>query len=121
MDRHEWVFLTCDFLVKEISVSHGSHPEPILVGPFLRIGMASLEETIKALTSTTPSGGCCTIGDSSFLVRYCSDSWEWEYRGNIYYDPQDLAEAILRKSGPSSRLVRFFTGRIPDQRRVSRT
>ncbi len=82
--------------------------------------MATLEETIKELTTRTPSGGSCAIGDSAFIVRYCSDSWEWEYRGNIYYDPQDLAQAILRKSAPSSRLVRFFTGRIPDQRKAPR-
>jgi hypothetical protein len=82
--------------------------------------MATLEETIQALTARTPSGGSCTIGDSTFIVRYCSDSWEWEYRGNLYYDPQDLADAILRKSDAGSRLVRFFTGRIPDQRSVAR-
>ena len=87
----------------------------------VRIRMPTLEETIKALTSRTPSGGSCAIGDSTFIVRYCSDSWEWEYRGNIYYDPQDLAEAILRKSDASSRLARYFTGRIPDQRRAVRT
>lgn len=80
----------------------------------------TLEETIRDLTSRTPSGGTCTIGDCSFTVRYCTDIWEWEYRGNIYYDLQDLAETIFRDNGANSRLVRFYTGKIPDQRRWPR-
>jgi len=79
-----------------------------------------LEETIMHLTSRTPSGGVCTIGHTTFKVHYSPDCWEWEYRGNTFYDPQDLAEEILRKCGAGSRLVRYFTGRIPDQRRVAR-
>ena len=59
----------------------------------------TLEETIMDLTSRTPSGGSCWIGDTCFMVRYCSDAWEWEYRGRIYYDPQDLAEVILKCNG----------------------
>ena len=82
--------------------------------------MATLEETIMALTARTPSGGRFAIGDSFFMVRYCADSWEWEYRGNLYYDPQDLAKAILRKCDAGSRLARYFTGRIPDQRSLAR-
>lgn len=58
----------------------------------------TLEETIMKLTSRTPSGGSCWIGDVSFIVRYCSDCWEWEYLGDIFFDPLDLAEAILRGS-----------------------
>ena len=80
----------------------------------------TLEETIMALTARTPSGGSCTIGDSSFTVWYCADSWEWEYQGSAYYDPQDLAEAILGSHAPNTRLVRFFTGKLPDQRRWPR-
>lgn len=80
----------------------------------------TLEEIIMDLTSRTPSGGCCTIGDSSFIVWYSSDSWEWEYRGNVYYDLQDLAEAILDGCASNTRMVRFFTGKIPDQRRWPR-
>jgi hypothetical protein len=80
----------------------------------------TLETTIMELTSRTPSGGSCVIGDSSFIVWYCADSWEWEYRGNAYYDPLDLAEAIIGAYPPNSRFVRFFTGKIPDQRRWPR-
>ena len=75
---------------------------------------------IMELTSKVPSGGSCTIGDSTFTVHYCADSWEWSYRGNAYYDAQDLAEAILGGYAANTRLVRFFTGKIPDQRRWSR-
>ena len=80
----------------------------------------TLEETIKDLTSRTPSGGTCSIGDCSILVRYCADMWEWEFGGVIYYDLQDLADAILRVHAANSRLVRFYTGKIPDQRRWPR-
>lgn len=80
----------------------------------------NLEKTIMDLTAQTPSGGVCTIGSTSFRVHYSPDCWEWEYRGNTFYDPQDLAEEILRRSGSASRMARFFTGRIPDQRRVAR-
>jgi hypothetical protein len=58
----------------------------------------TLEEIIMNLTSRTPSGGMCTIGDVSFNVWYCSDIWEWEYRGETFWDAQDLAEAIVRES-----------------------
>jgi hypothetical protein len=81
----------------------------------------TLEEAIMEVTSRTPSGDSCRIGDSAFTVHYCADIWEWEYRGLIFHDPQDLAEAILRDCGANSRLVRFYTGKIPDQRRWSRT
>jgi hypothetical protein len=80
----------------------------------------TLEQMIMELTSRTPSGGNCTIGDSTFVVYYCADSWEWEFRGNAYYDPQDLADAILGGYAPNTRFVQFFTGKIPDQRRWSR-
>jgi hypothetical protein len=81
----------------------------------------TLEDILRDLTSRTPSGGCCSIGDCTFTVYYCTDSWEWEYRDNVYYDLQDLAEAILSGYAPNTRLVSFFTGRIPDQRRWPRT
>ncbi|GLH74154.1 hypothetical protein GETHLI_26560 [Geothrix limicola] len=55
----------------------------------------TLEETILDLTSRTPSGGRCRIGEEFFSVWYCSDIWEWEYRGVTYFDAQDLAEAML--------------------------
>jgi hypothetical protein len=57
----------------------------------------TLEEAIMELTSLTPSGGAFRLGDHDVTVRYCSDCWEWEYRGNIYYDLQDLAEEVLGK------------------------
>jgi len=81
----------------------------------------TLEETIKDLTSKTPSGGSCRMGDCSFSVWYCADIWEWEYRGHIFHDPQDLAETIARDFGADSRLVRFYSGKIPDQRRCPRS
>jgi len=54
----------------------------------------TLESTIIDLTSKTPSGGTCLIGDVPFSVWYCSDCWEWEFQGVYYFDPQDLSEAI---------------------------
>jgi hypothetical protein len=54
----------------------------------------SLEKTIIDLTSQTPSGGTCWIGDIPFTVWYCSDYWEWVFRGVYYFDPLDLGEAI---------------------------
>jgi len=56
---------------------------------------AFLENQICALTHQTPSGGQCRVGDAVFTVFYTEDLWEWEYRGVTYFDPQDLAEAIL--------------------------
>ena len=80
----------------------------------------TLDETILELTSRTPSGGTCHIGDRSFTIRYCSDIWEWEYRGLVFHDALDLAEAMLRDCNTNSRLVRFYTGKIPDERRWPR-
>ncbi len=54
----------------------------------------SLEKTIIDLTSNTPSGGTCWIGDIPFTVWCCSDCWEWVFRGVYYFDPLDLSEAI---------------------------
>ena len=54
----------------------------------------SLEKTIIDLTSRAPSGGTCWIGDIPFTVWYCSDYWEWVFRGVYYFDPLDLSEAI---------------------------
>jgi hypothetical protein len=54
----------------------------------------SLEQTILDLTSRTPSGGTCWFGNIPFTVWYCSDYWEWVFRGVYYFDPQDLGEAI---------------------------
>lgn len=56
---------------------------------------AFLENQICTLTHQTPSGGQCRVGDARFTVFYTEDLWEWEYRGVTYFDPQDLAEAIL--------------------------
>ena len=58
-----------------------------------------LEEIITGLmeqTSKTPSGGSCRIGEASITVRYCSDIWEWEYRGETFWDVLDLVEALVR-------------------------
>ena len=54
----------------------------------------NLEKTIIDLTSKTPSGGTCWIGDMPFTVWYCSDYWEWVFQGAYYFDPLDLSEAI---------------------------
>lgn len=56
----------------------------------------NLEASILELTSCTPSGGTCRIGEATFKVLYCSDLWEWEYLGETYFDAQDLAEAIRK-------------------------
>jgi hypothetical protein len=72
------------------------------------------------LTSRTPSGGSCKIGDRAFAVHYCTDIWEWEYQGHIFHDALDLAEAMLRDCNANCRLVRFYTGKIPDERRWPR-
>jgi len=56
----------------------------------------TLENIILELTSQTPSGGVCKIGDATFKVWYCSDIWEWEYQGVTYFDPLDLAEAMIQ-------------------------
>ncbi len=80
----------------------------------------TLVETLETLTARTPSGGGFWLGNNYLLVRYSSDVWEWEYRGNSFYDLQDLAEEILRRSSPSSRLVRYFSQIVPDQRREHR-
>ena len=80
----------------------------------------TLVETIADQTTRTPSGGGCWIGNNFVIVRHCSDCWEWEYRGGIFYDLQDLAEEILRRNGAGSRLVRYFTESVPDQRKEHR-
>lgn len=80
----------------------------------------TLEETILSLTTKTISGGGFWIGSNYILVRYGMDWWEWVFRGRSFYDPGDLAENLLWSSEPHSRLVRYFTGRVPDQRRVTR-
>jgi hypothetical protein len=54
----------------------------------------TLEKTIIDLTSKTPSGGTCWIGNIPFTVWYSSDYWEWVFRGTYYFDPLDLSEAI---------------------------
>ena len=54
----------------------------------------SIEKTIIDLTSKTPSGGTCWIGDIPFTIWYGSDYWEWVFRGVYYFDPLDLSEAI---------------------------
>lgn len=54
----------------------------------------TFESAIIDLTSRTPSGGICRLGDVSFQVWYCSDCWEWEFQGVYYFDPLDLSEAI---------------------------
>src|ERR1035437_1892894 len=64
----------------------------------LRELTTTLEATIVKLTRETPSGGSRRIGDASFTVWYCSDIWEWEYQGETFWDVQDLAEAIVRRS-----------------------
>lgn len=58
--------------------------------------MTFLESILLKLTRETSNGGTCRIGDADFVVRYCSDIWEWEYRGETYWDVQDLAEAMIK-------------------------
>jgi hypothetical protein len=65
----------------------------------------TLEETILELTTRTPCGSGFWIGDNYVNVRYTSDSWEWEYRGNVFYDSEDLADEILKKNGFGARLA----------------
>ena len=80
----------------------------------------TLEETLLFLTTRTPSGGGFWIGNNRVVVRYSVDTWEWEYRGTPFYDVQDLAEELLMRCGAGSRLARFFTERIQDERREAR-
>jgi hypothetical protein len=80
----------------------------------------TLEKAIEALTAKTASGGCFLIGDHKVVVWYGMDWWEWEYEGRTYYDTKDVAEEVLRRNSPDSRLVRFYSGMIPDQRRQAR-
>jgi hypothetical protein len=80
----------------------------------------TLEKTIEGLTAKTGSGGFFLIGENITVVWYGRDWWEWEYRGNTFYDAKDLADDVIRRNRMDSRLVRFFTGHIPDQRRVAR-
>jgi hypothetical protein len=68
----------------------------------------SLEQTIMELTSSTPSGGTCWIGDIPFTVWYCSDYWEWEFQGVFFFDALDLSEAIeafMRRSADAAKVV----------------
>ena len=62
----------------------------------------TLEEALIERTTSTPSGGGFWIGNHYFTVRYSADCWEWEYLGNVFYDLQDLAEEIMRKSESGS-------------------
>ncbi len=64
-----------------------------------------LVETIIDLTARTPSGSGFWIGNNYVTVRYCSDFWEWEYQGNVFYDLEDLADEILKEHGTSTRLA----------------
>lgn len=80
----------------------------------------TLEETIEELTAKSGSGSNFLIGDNIIVVWYGTDWWEWEYRGNSFYAAKDLADDILRRHSRDSRLVRFYTGQIPDQRCVAR-
>jgi hypothetical protein len=54
----------------------------------------NLEKVIMDLTSKTPSGGTCWIGNVPFTVWYGADYWEWEFQGAFYFDLQDLSDAI---------------------------
>lgn len=63
------------------------------------VALKVVEASILELTSQTPSGGSCQIGDALFRVRYSSDTWEWEYSGEAFFDALDLAEAIIRDGG----------------------
>jgi hypothetical protein len=72
-----------------------------------------IEDTIMARTARTPSGGGFWLKNCFFHVRYGSDWWEWKYRGNIFYDLQDLADEILRRSGAGVRLTRHYLQALP--------
>jgi hypothetical protein len=80
----------------------------------------TLVEAIADRTTRTPSGGGFWLGSNYLSVRYCVDSWEWEYLGTLFYDLEDLAEEILRRNDAGSRLVRYYTGCFPDQRKERR-
>ena len=80
----------------------------------------TLEEIIMDLTARTANGGHFWIGSNYIIVRHGLDRWEWVYRGRSFYDLADLAENIIWRNSSTSRLVRFFSGRVPDERRVAR-
>ncbi len=73
--------------------------------------MTFLEVLIKKVTLSTPSGSSCQIGDASFTVRYCSDIWEWEYRGETFWDVHDLAKAIARGGTATHQKVLFLSNK----------
>jgi len=81
----------------------------------------ALEQTIKDLSARTGSGGFFLIGDNIIIVWFGLDWWEWDYPGNTFYDAKDLADDLIQRNSRESRLVRFFTGDLPDQRFVART
>lgn len=78
-----------------------------------------LEGQILTLTARTPSGASCRLGRHAFKVYYTQDYWEWEYRGLPYFDPLDLAEAMLdqeRRIRPAA----IRTGKDPLQGSIKR-
>lgn len=73
--------------------------KPIQVGlPGGAEASMTLQTVLEKLTRETPSGDSCRVGDAFITVWYCSNTWEWQYAGETFWDLQDLAEALLQRS-----------------------
>ena len=57
------------------------------------------EETMINLTTRTPNGGGFWAGSSFVIVQSGPDWWEWKCRGKVYYDLDELADALIRRRG----------------------
>jgi hypothetical protein len=88
----------------------------------------NLEKVIMDLTSKTPSGGTCWVGNVPFTVWYGSDYWEWEFQGAFYFDLQDLSDAIEAFQTLAAEVVSQITAsadapkpwpRLSDRRRIA--
>ena len=76
----------------------------------------SLEKTIMDLTLKTASGGGFWMGSAYFIVLCGPGWWEWKCWGKFFYDLQDLAEEVQRRSRTGYRMVRFLNRSIRTHR-----
>jgi len=74
--------------------------------------MTFLEAIILGLTRGCCDGGTFHIGDVSVVLRCSSDIWEWEYRGETYWDVENLAESIIRDGQAVPERASRFSKRI---------
>ncbi len=60
-----------------------------------RNNLTTIEGIVLELSSKALNGAPCRIGKHVFTLFFTADTWEWVYRNQYYFDPLDLAEAIL--------------------------